>query len=176
MSPGAGIHDDPVRPVERVVAPVDVFAFVIRLPATDMAAERGSPLVDAGLELRKGHTAVERRVASCQDVEVRSVQDDDLHRATLRGDQLVEGAAHVVRRNGDVPVRTVFAEKHEPSLLVTAERGPRTVAVDANRPRIEHRDSRPWVYLRRLHMDRAGAGAREPVSSDHPRFARPREE
>jgi hypothetical protein len=31
-----------------------------------------------------------------------------------------------------------LAEKHEPLLLVTAERSPRTVAVDANRVRIEH--------------------------------------
>ena len=35
-------------------------------------------------------------------------------------------------------MRTVFAEKHEPSLLVPAERGPRTVAVDRDRPRNEH--------------------------------------
>src|SRR6266516_7327010 len=56
----------------------------------------------------------------------------------LRGDQLVEGVAHVVRWDGDVPVGTVLAEEHEPSLLVTAERGPGTVAVDPDRAWIQH--------------------------------------
>ena len=81
VRPGTGIGDDAVRPVERVVAPVDVLPFVVRLPAADVTAELRGPLVDAGLQLREREPAVEGGVATREHVEVHAVQDDDLHGA-----------------------------------------------------------------------------------------------
>ena len=54
------------------------------------------------------------------------------------GDQLVEGRRTSSAGTGTSQARVFASREHEPSLLVAAERGPRTVAVDANRLRIEH--------------------------------------
>src|SRR5579884_1723874 len=54
------------------------------------------------------------------------------------GDEVVEGAADVLRRQPDVPHGPVVAEEDEPALLVTLERGPRALAIDADRLRLEH--------------------------------------
>src|SRR6185312_14391394 len=83
VRPGTGIGDDAVGPVERVVAPLDELPFVVRLPATDVAAELGAPLVDAGLELREREPAVERWIAAREHVQIHAVQDDHLHGAPL---------------------------------------------------------------------------------------------
>src|SRR6202162_1893827 len=53
VSPRAGVHDDSVGPIERVVAPLDVLAFVICLTAANVAPESRSPLGDARLALRE---------------------------------------------------------------------------------------------------------------------------
>ena len=95
VAPRARVHDDAVRPVERVVTPVDELPFVVRLAAPDRAPDLVRPLVDLRLELGKRHPAVRRGVASVERIEVDAVQDDDSHGATLR-DQVVESRAHVV--------------------------------------------------------------------------------
>ena len=51
VRPGAGVRDHAVRPVERVVAPPDVLALVVRLPAADVTVELGRPFVDPRLEV-----------------------------------------------------------------------------------------------------------------------------
>src|SRR5206468_12232950 len=56
----------------------------------------------------------------------------------LGGDQLVQCATHVLSRDRYVPLRAVVAEEHEPSLLVTAERGPSAVTVDPDRAWSQH--------------------------------------
>src|SRR6185436_3085706 len=51
VRPGTGIRDHAVRPLVRLVAPVDEFALVVRLPAACSALEFDGPLVDPRLEL-----------------------------------------------------------------------------------------------------------------------------
>src|SRR5215210_2971984 len=83
VRPGAGVDDDAVRPVERVVAPVDELALVIRLTAARRALEPLRPLVDPALELRQPEPAVDRRVPLVEGIQVHPVEDGDAHRATL---------------------------------------------------------------------------------------------
>jgi hypothetical protein len=80
VGPGAGVDHDAVRPVERVVAPVDVLTFAVRLPALDVQLELAGPVVDPRLELTETETAVQLGVPPPDDVEVDSVQDGDPHR------------------------------------------------------------------------------------------------
>src|SRR6185437_4543550 len=87
-------------------------------------------------------TAVERRIATCEDVEIDPVQDDDLHRRTLVRDQLVQRAANFGLWAGR-DNRPVLVQQHESQfttlqLLVALKRGPGTVAVDRHRSRCEH--------------------------------------
>src|SRR5439155_14649064 len=85
VRPGPRVRDDAVGPVERVVAPLDVFALVVRLPAAYVAAELGGPLVDPRLEVAERDAAVELRVAPPEHVEIDPVEHDDLHAGTLVG-------------------------------------------------------------------------------------------
>src|SRR5437899_2862228 len=68
VRPGAGIDDHAVGPVERVVAPLDVLALAVRLPAPHGQAELLRPAVDLRLELRVGKAAVLLRVAAPEEV------------------------------------------------------------------------------------------------------------
>ena len=79
VSPRARVDDHAVRPVERLVAPVDELTLVVRLTRTHGALELARPLVDLGLELGDADPAVERRIAAADHVEVHAVQDNDSH-------------------------------------------------------------------------------------------------
>ena len=70
VRPRAGIDDHAVRPLVRLVAPVDELALVVRLPAADRALELERPLVDPRLELGEPEAAVELGIAAaraCRD-------------------------------------------------------------------------------------------------------------
>src|ERR687898_1782892 len=73
VRPRSRVDDDGVGPVARVVAPLDVLAFVVRLEAADAALELARPLVDLRLELGEAEPAVDRRVAIGEHVEVDAV-------------------------------------------------------------------------------------------------------
>src|SRR5205085_7472795 len=138
VRPGAGIDDHRVRPVERVVTPIDVLALAVRLPAAHVAVKGGRPLVDLRLELVQRETAVELRVAPSEHVEIDPVEDGDLHGGpSLIRDQSVERATNIGVRELDVPRRSGVAKEDEPALLVTGERRPRALAVNADRMRTE---------------------------------------
>src|SRR5919108_196656 len=62
MGPRSWVDNDTVCPVERVVAPIHVLAFVVRLPAPYVAAELGGPFVNSRLELVEGRPAVDLRI------------------------------------------------------------------------------------------------------------------
>src|SRR5581483_5461235 len=79
VAPRAGIDDHAVGVVVRVVDPADVLALAVRLPAARGHAGGVGPVVDPPLQLVEAEPAVELRVASPEHVEVRAVQDDDLH-------------------------------------------------------------------------------------------------
>ena len=141
VRPRAGVEDDAVRPVERVVAPVDELALVVRLPAARRALVLVRPRVDAALELGEREAAVVVGVAPVEHVEVDAVQDCDPHGATLTRDQRVERRTHVGRGQLDADPRPPGRlEQDEPrgaadGLLVARERRPGAVAVDADRLR-----------------------------------------
>src|SRR5207253_3954881 len=140
VRPRAWVDDHAVRPVERVVAPLDVLALAVRLPAPHGQAERLRPAVDPRLELGVAEAAaVLLRVAAPEEVEIDAVQHRDTHRRTLLGDQGIESSPYVALRElraDDGAARRL--EEHKPDaaagdLLVAPERGPRTVAVRAHR-------------------------------------------
>src|SRR5205814_9183210 len=118
--------------VERVVAPVHVLALAVRLSAAHVAAESGCPLVDLRLERVQGKTAVELGIAASEHVEVDLVEDGDLHgEPSLVRDQSIERTANLRVRELHVPPRAVVLEEDQSSLLVTPERFPCTLAIDA---------------------------------------------
>ena len=96
VRPRAGVDDHAVRPVVRLVAPVDELALVVRLPAAHGALELERPLVDPRLELGEAEAAVELGIAVPEHVEIDAVQDDDPHRLTLC-DEGVESLADALR-------------------------------------------------------------------------------
>src|SRR5439155_16341576 len=122
-------------------APVDELALVIRLPAANVTSEDGRPVVDPGLELRQRHAAVERGIASRQDVEIDPVEDDDLHRGTLIGYQLIQSCSNFGRgprfHGGPVVTEQYESQLATLRLLVALQRGPRTLTIEANRFRSE---------------------------------------
>ena len=62
VRPGARVDDDAVGPVERVVAPLDVLALVVRLPAAHRAARARSPTRRSASPARRDRQpAVQRR-------------------------------------------------------------------------------------------------------------------
>ena len=81
VRPGTGIRDHAVRPLVRLVAPVDELALVVRLPAARRALELEGPLVDPRLELGEPETAVELGITASEHVEIDAVQHRDPHGA-----------------------------------------------------------------------------------------------
>jgi hypothetical protein len=84
VRPRGRVHDEAVDVAVRVVAPLDVLALVVRVPAAHRAAELVRPLVDLGLQLVDPLAAVQRGVAAAEDVEVDAVQDLEAHRRIIR--------------------------------------------------------------------------------------------
>jgi hypothetical protein len=83
VRPGARVDDDAARPLEGVMAPVDVLAFAVRVPAARSAAELLRPRVDLRLEIVQRDAAVQLGIAPLEHVQVGAVQDRDLHGAGL---------------------------------------------------------------------------------------------
>ena len=54
VRPRAGVRDDSVRPLERLVAPVDVLALVVRLPAARRALRARAPTGRSSSRARRG--------------------------------------------------------------------------------------------------------------------------
>ena len=79
VRPRARVGDHALRPLERLVAPLDVLALVVRLAAAGGRAELPRPGVDPRLQLGEGQAAVHRRVATVEDVEIHAVEDEDAH-------------------------------------------------------------------------------------------------
>src|SRR5262249_47026254 len=84
VAPRARVHDHAVDVVVRVVDPVDELALVVRLPAASVQVELVRPRIDAALELVQAQAAVDPRVAPAERVEVRAVEDEDLHQSAMR--------------------------------------------------------------------------------------------
>ena len=149
VRPRPRVCDHSVRPVERLVDPVDVLALAVRLLALHARAEIARPLIDPRLELVERGAAVLLRIAAAEHVEVDAVEDEDAHRRNL-GDQLVEGAADVILRHLRLE-GAVVAEQDEPQrpLLVGQQRLPRAVAVNVRWRGTKHvldRFGRPFLY------------------------------
>ena len=83
VRPRGRVEDDAVGSVERLVAPVDVLALAVRLPAADPQVELLRPLVDLRLELLQPEPAVQLRIAPPEHVEVDTVEHVDAHAVTL---------------------------------------------------------------------------------------------
>src|SRR5207245_6142430 len=66
VRPCAGIDDDPVDDVVRVVAPLDELPLVVRLAALDGQLELPRPLVDPALELGDRQAAVKLRTEAAE--------------------------------------------------------------------------------------------------------------
>src|SRR5712692_989657 len=81
VTPCARIDDYRIDVVVRVVDPPDVLALAVRLAAASADVKGVRPLVDLGLELVEAQPAVELRIATFKRVEIRSVEDQDLHQA-----------------------------------------------------------------------------------------------
>src|SRR5438552_3128649 len=79
VRPRTWIDDQRVGVVVGVVDPLDELALAVRLTAANAHPELLSPFVDPCLELVQADPAVQRVIASADDVEVDSVQDEDLH-------------------------------------------------------------------------------------------------
>ena len=135
VRPRTGIRDHAVRPLVRLVAPVDELALVVRLPAARRALELDGPLVDPRLELGEPETPVELGITDRQRVEVDAVQHRDPHDLTLC-DEGVESRSDALgldlRRHEGLAGTLEEDEAHAPAdrLLVALERGPGAVAVD----------------------------------------------
>src|SRR5258708_26115604 len=74
---GAGIEDDAVCGLPRLVNPVDQLAFVVRLAEIHDEVERSGTFEACLLDVRQRLMAVDFRLAQAEQVEVRSVEDQN---------------------------------------------------------------------------------------------------
>src|SRR5579871_3112085 len=79
VRPRAGVDDDAVDGVVRVVAPLDELPLVVRLPALHGQLSLTRPLVDPALELGDRQAAVQLGVATAEHVEIDTVEDEHSH-------------------------------------------------------------------------------------------------
>src|SRR4029453_6348288 len=76
----AGVEDDAVEALAlRRLEPVDELALEIRLAALDGAAAAPGVLADHSVALGERHLPVDPRLAGAEEVQIRPVQDEDLH-------------------------------------------------------------------------------------------------
>src|SRR5439155_22963676 len=73
VRPRAGIDDDAVRPVARVVAPVDELSLAARLQTPNRAFELAAPPVNLRFELVQPEPSVESRLAIRERVQIDAV-------------------------------------------------------------------------------------------------------
>ena len=71
--------------VDPLVQLVDQRAFVVRLEALELGAELGGQRLQLGVDLGERGRAVDVRLAPAEQVEVRAVQDQELHAGSLAG-------------------------------------------------------------------------------------------
>src|SRR5471032_2786551 len=74
---GAGVDDDSVGALPRLVDPVDEQALVVGLTKLDRHRERLGALQTSLLDVGQGLVAIDLRLAQAEQVEIRSVEDQD---------------------------------------------------------------------------------------------------
>src|SRR5262249_29881825 len=73
---GAGIEDDAVGGLPRLVDPIDKLALVVRLPAVELEAQLGGTLEAGLLDVGERLPAVDLRLAQAQEIEIGSIEDE----------------------------------------------------------------------------------------------------
>jgi hypothetical protein len=76
----ARVEDDAGEPLaEGGLEPVDELSLVIRLPALDRVAATAGVLAEHTIDFGERDATVDARLAGAQEIQVRTVQDQDLH-------------------------------------------------------------------------------------------------
>src|SRR4029434_1280549 len=101
----AGFEDDAVEPLALGrLQPVDQLALVTRLAAVDGAAAAAGVLADPAGDIVERDLAVDAGLAGAEQVQIRAVQDEDLHD---RRELSISGRRGVRRTNGKVGAPSV---------------------------------------------------------------------
>src|SRR5580700_1170731 len=82
MSQRAGVENDPVGRLARLLNPVDELAFVVGLAEVDCQIERPSPRQAALLDIGQRIVPVGRWLAHPEQVQVRAVKNEDSRQST----------------------------------------------------------------------------------------------
>lgn len=77
MRIGARVQDDPLRGGAGLLDPVDQIALVVGLPQLDFEAKTSGDGAGPGLDVAKRRRAIDRRLPQAEQVQVRSVEDED---------------------------------------------------------------------------------------------------
>src|SRR5437867_2301492 len=77
MGKGAGIEDNAVRGLARLVDPVDELPLVIVLPEIHREIEGGAGFQAGFLDIRQRLVAIDLRLAQAEQIEVRPVEDQN---------------------------------------------------------------------------------------------------
>src|SRR5262245_24389191 len=81
MGVSSGVEHDGVEVSLRLLNPSDEFAFHIGLTELHFGSELGGSLPNPGLNIRESRSTVSLRFPLAQKIQVRSVQEEDLHSA-----------------------------------------------------------------------------------------------
>lgn len=73
----AGVDDDPVGPIQRILNCVDECAFMVGLIGTNGGAESLGLGYDFGVDFRQGLAPIDARLSDAQQVKVGTVQKED---------------------------------------------------------------------------------------------------
>ena len=78
VSECAGVDDNTIR-VASGVEPIDDVTFMVRLERLDLASGLDSPTAASGIEFLEGRGAIDLRRTRSDEVEIRTVDDDESH-------------------------------------------------------------------------------------------------
>jgi len=76
---GGGVEDDGLELVAGLLDPINQNAFVVRLAEIDGDISGCGLGSDPGFDVRQGEVAVDARFAGAEEIQVRTVEEEDLH-------------------------------------------------------------------------------------------------
>lgn len=79
MGVRCGVNDNHIKLSFCLLNPTDQFTFKIGLSELDPGLQFGGPLAHFCLNVSQSHTAINRRLALAQQIQIRSVQEENFH-------------------------------------------------------------------------------------------------